>query len=453
MVGLTSVVLSAALVVVVARRMRGDERSIELKIDTRGFDPKAPSAIAADQSSLPSALEVATPRYPASTFRRTPWNPDDFPKPTTARNNPLRFDPVGGFTFSGGMNRRREWAEHSDGGWYVRTNSFGLRDDDEPSEERPDLRVVVVGDSHTAGYCNNAESFAQLAEARLAAERPSQRVEVLNAAVPGQTFVHHLGALERMLPFAPDVVVAAIYGGNDFGEALGFQHRTHGTARGDLAALDERLAEARDADPEAVSQFFFSVAQFHVDPAQIDVALQAARDVLTEIQITCLRHGATLVVLYLPPPPEIDWERRAARYERVFGALELGREHLRVLSGIGDATLAFLRARGVEVLDLRPAFRSASETVYWEQDFHLSVAGHALVAKELAPVLARVAPPDAARVRRGSPALEGEWARALLSPGAGKPAPEGASSSSPESSPESSPDTPPASQPAKTDGR
>jgi lysophospholipase L1-like esterase len=440
MVTLTSFALSAALVVVVAKRLRRDEPSVELTIDTSGFDPKAPPAIAADQGALPSALEVATPRYPPSTFRRTPWNPDDFPKPTTARNNPLRFDPVGGFTFSGGMNRRREWPEHTDGGWYVRTNSFGLRDDDEPSAERPDLRIVVVGDSHTAGYCNNAESFAQLTEASLAAQRPSQRVEALNAAVPGQTFVHHLGALERMLGFGPDVVVAALYGGNDFGEALGFQHRAHGTARGDLAALEERLASAREADPEGVSQFFFSVAQFHVDPPQIDVALQAARDVLTEMQVTCLRHGATLVVVYLPPPPEVDWERRAARYERVFGALGLGREHLRVLAGIGDATLAFLRARGVEVLDMRPAFRSASELVYWEQDFHLSVAGHALVAKELAPVLARVVSQDAVRIRRGSPALEGEPARALLSPGAGRAASEPAAASASDSPAPAKPD-------------
>ncbi len=421
---LSGLALSAALAFVAYQRLRSPQRSIELSIETAGYDPKAPSAVSEEQSALPSASDVAHPRYPRSTFRRTPWNPDDFPKPTTARNNPLRFDPVAGYTFSGGMNRRREWPEHPDGGWYVRTNSFGLRDDDEPSSERPDLRVVVLGDSHTAGYCNNAESYAQLVEARLAAARPGQRVEVLNAAVPGQTFVHHLGALERMLPFEPDVVVLALYGGNDFGESLGFQHKAHGTQRGDLAALDARLEPARELDPEAVSQFFFSVVQFDSDPPQVDVALQAARDVLTEIQVTCLRHGASLVVLYLPPPPEIDWPRRAARYERLFASIGLAHDRLSALTRLGDATLGFLRSRGVPVLDLRAAFSASDALVYWEQDFHLAIAGHALVARELASVLETLAPADATRVRRGSPLLTGDEARALLSPGAGTPAPD-----------------------------
>ncbi len=419
---LSGLALSATLVFVAYQRLRAPQRSIELTIESAGYDPKAPPALSEDQSALPSAIEVEHPRYPRSTFRRTPWNPDDFPKPTTARNNPLRFDPVAGFTFSAGMNRRREWAEHPDGGWYVRTNSFGLRDDDEPSAERPDLRVVLLGDSHTAGYCNNAESYAQLVEARLAAARPGKRVEVLNAAVPGQSFVHHLGALERMLPFEPDLVVLAIYGGNDFGESLGFQHKAHGTQRGDLAALEAKLEPARDLDPEAVSQFFFSVVQFDADPPQIDVALQAARDVLTEIQVTCLRHGASFAVLYLPPPPEVDWQRRAARYESLFASIGLAHERLSALTRLGDATLAFLRSRGVPVLDLRAAFRKSEELVYWEQDFHLAIAGHAIVARELAAVLDTLSPADAARVRRGSPQLGGAEARALLSPGAGTPA-------------------------------
>ncbi len=419
---LAGLALSAALVAFAYQRLRAPKRSIELSIETAGYDPKAPPALSEEQSALPSAVEVAHARYPRSTFRRTPWDPDDFPKPTTARNNPLRFDPVAGFTFSAGMNRRREWAEHPDGGWYVRTNSFGLRDDDEPSAERPDLRVVVLGDSHTAGYCNNAESYAQLVEARLAAARPGQRIEVLNAAVPGQTFVHHLGALERMLPFEPDVVALALYGGNDFGESLGFQHRAHGTQRGDLAALEAKLGPARELDPEAVSQFFFSIVQFDSDPPQVDVALQAARDVLTEIQVTCLRHGAALVVLYLPPPPEVDWPRRTARYERLFASIGLPHERASALTRLGDATLSFLRSRGVSTLDLRAPFRAADALVYWEQDFHLSIAGHSIVARELASMLDTLSPVDATRVRRGSPALNAEAARALLSPGSGTPA-------------------------------
>ncbi|MBM3989369.1 MAG: SGNH/GDSL hydrolase family protein [Planctomycetes bacterium] len=396
-------------------------RSVELDIDTRGYDPQAPPALAPEDADVPSVLECAHPLYPRSTFRRTAWDPADFPQPTAARGNPLRFDPQSGFMFSGGMDRRRAWAEHPAGGWSVRTNSFGLRDDDEPATERPDLRIVVLGDSHTAGFCNNRESFAQLVEARLGSTRPAQRIEALNAAVPGYTFQHYLGALERMLAFAPDVAIIAFYGGNDFGETLGHQHRAHQTARGDLAAVQARLERVQDEDPELVSQALFSVEQFRFDPPQVEVALQAARDVLTEIQVTCSRFGVVPLVVYVPSSLEVEFERRRARFEAALAALGATREDCAVLDRLADSTLGFLASRGCATLDLRPAFRASAAKLYWDEDFHLAVEGHALAAREIAASLERIVPPDARRVRRGSPSLDGDARRALLSPGAGEP--------------------------------
>jgi len=410
---------SAAAVLFWQSRVR--RRSVELEIDTRGYDPKAPPALAPEEASVPTVLECAHPLYPPSTFRRTPWDPADFPQPTAARGNPLRFDPQSGFMFSGGMDRRRAWAEHPEGGWSVRTNSFGLRDDDEPSAERPDLRLVVLGDSHTSGFCNNRESFAQLVEARLSSTRQGQRIEALNAAVPGYTFQHYLGALERTLAFAPDVAIIALYGGNDFGESLGHQHRAHGTARGDLAALQARLAAAQDLDPELVSQALFSVEQFRFDPPQVEVALQAARDVLTEIQVTCTRFGVIPLFVYVPSSLEVEFERRRERFEAALAALGVTRADCAVLDRLADSTLAFLASRGCATLDLRPAFRISAAKLYWDEDFHLAVEGHALAAREIAATLEHMVPPDACRVRRGSPSLDIEARRALFSPGACEP--------------------------------
>lgn len=418
--GLTSVACIVGAWAVL--RQRAPRRSVDLQIDTTGYDPRAPAAIPAEDAGLPGAAEVAHARWPASTFVRVPWNPADFPQPTTARNNPLRFDPQAGFTFSGGMDRRREWAEHPEGGWSVRTNSLGLRDDDEPSATRPDLRVVVLGDSHTAGFCNNRESFAQLAEAALAAKRPGKSVEVLNGAVPGYTFQHHLGALERLLPLEPDVAVIVIYGGNDFVEALGHHHKAHGTARGDLGALQKRLEPAQELDPELVAQALLSVEQFKLDPAQLDVALQAARDVTTEIAVTCQRHGIVPLFVYLPSTLEVEFPRRRERFEAALAALGAKEADVQVLAKLADPTLAFLRSFGVATLDLRPALAAAQGKLFWDEDFHLALDGHAVVARELAALIERLVPPDAQRVRRGAPPLAGEAARTLLSPGAGVPA-------------------------------
>ncbi len=399
---------------------RARRLSVDLEIDTRGFDPKAPPALPPSESHLLAVTAVEHALYPPSSFRRTPWDPADFPQPTTARGNPLRFDPQSGFMFSGGMDRRRAWSEHPEGGWSVRTNSFGLRDDDEPASERPDLRIAVLGDSHTAGFCNNSESFAQLVEARLASTRPSQRVEALNAAVPGYTFQHYLGALERMLAFAPDVVIVAIYGGNDFGETLSHQHRAHGTARGDLTVLQARLERAQDLDPELVSQALFSVEQFRFDPPQVEVALQAARDVLTEIQLTSARFGVVPLFVYVPSSLEVEYERRTERFEAALAALGASRGDCAVLGRLADSTLAFLSSRGCATLDLRPAFRASGARLYWDEDFHLAVEGHAVAATQISTVLERLVPADARRVRRGSPALDESSRRALLSPGAGQ---------------------------------
>jgi lysophospholipase L1-like esterase len=418
--GLTS--LACAIGAWALLRARAPRRSVELQIDTGGYDPRAPTAIPAEDATLPSAAEVAHARWPASTFRRSAWNAADFPQPTTARNNPLRFDPQAGFTFSGGMDRRREWAEHPDGGWSVRTNSLGLRDDDEPSAVRPDLRVVVLGDSHSAGFCNNKESFAQLLEASVAARRPGNAIEVLNAAVPGYTFVHHLGALERLLPLEPDVAVVVIYGGNDFVEALGHHHKAHGTARGDLAQLERRLEPAQELDPELVAQALLTVEQFRLDPAQLDVALQAARDVTTEIAVTCQRHGIVPLFVYLPSTLEVEFPRRRERFEAALAALGAAEAEVQVLARLADPTLAFLRSFGLATLDLRPALATAQGKLYWDEDFHLALDGHAVVARELASALERLAPADAQRIRRGAPALAGDAARQLLSPGAGLPA-------------------------------
>ena len=49
----------------------------------------------------------------------------------------------------------------------------------------------------------------------------------------------------------------------------------------------------------------------------------------------------------------------------------------------------FLRAvsdLGVETVDLRAAFRGATELLYWKRDHHINLAGHDLVARELAPL-------------------------------------------------------------------
>ena len=70
---------------------------------------------------------------------------------------------------------------------------------------------------------------------------------------------------------------------------------------------------------------------------------------------------------------------------------------------------------------MRSAFRASAAKLFWDEDFHLALEGHALAAREIAAELERIVPSESRRVRRGSPALDVEARRALLSPGAGQP--------------------------------
>ena len=88
-------------------------------------------------------------------------------------------------------------AEHDGGSFECSTNSLGLREDAELAAARPDLRILVTGDSHTDGVCENRESYANRLEASLLVDRPGKCVEVLNAGTGGFSFHNYLGVLEK----------------------------------------------------------------------------------------------------------------------------------------------------------------------------------------------------------------------------------------------------------------
>jgi hypothetical protein len=119
-------------------------------------------------------------------------------------------------------------AEHPQGGWDIRTNALGLREDQEVPEEKADLRVLVVGDSHVDGLCANADSFPNLLEASLSERHPGRTIEVVNAGTGGWSFYNYLGALEGLAYLRPDVFVVVVYGGNDFQGAMSLHHFQRG---------------------------------------------------------------------------------------------------------------------------------------------------------------------------------------------------------------------------------
>jgi lysophospholipase L1-like esterase len=111
------------------------------------------------------------------------------------------------------------WHTSKDGSWRFRTNNAGFRDDEPYRHAKPPgtFRVLVLGDSHTAGFeVHQGETYSAVLRDRLRAR--GLRAEVLNAGVSGLGTAEQLAFLEQEgWKYAPDVVVLGFFG-NDFSD-------------------------------------------------------------------------------------------------------------------------------------------------------------------------------------------------------------------------------------------
>jgi lysophospholipase L1-like esterase len=299
-------------------------------------------------------------------------------------------DPLQGFKRKPSHEQRFVFAEHAGGGFLIRTNALSLREDAEPAAQRPDLRVLVAGDSHTDGACDNAESFANLLEADLGAADPRRAIEVLNAGMGSSSFYNYLGTFERLLSLEPHVFLVVVYGGNDWGEALAPWHHYHRSERpsagGDYdARLDAGLAVHGGWGRQAISQSHNQYLYFQREPAQAELALRAALSVTAEIQRRCDAHGIEFCIAYLPPLVDVQRDVLQPHVDALDRALGLDADALAITERLAERYLAWCAAQRIRTLDLGPVLRAhANEPLYWLADLHLSVRGHQVVADALA---------------------------------------------------------------------
>jgi len=309
------------------------------------------------------------------------------------------YDPWCYHIHKAGLDVDVSWEEHPAGHWHLRTNAQNLREDEPVGAGPFDLRVLVTGDSHTDGYCDNAESFANLLEAALAAES-GRKVDVLNAGNGAWSFYNYLGALEKFLPLRPAVFVVCFYAGNDFLEVLPPHAWFTGTTMPPEGEAEvERRKLANQISPPASVQAVRSMMWFADHPEFQETSVAAAFELLMRAQAICEREQIELIVAGLPDSLQVDREAHAELFERLerelglasaVGSGESGatRVPLAIHAHLTGDLLARLDARGVRTLDLTRAFPSGGGPYFWSRDLHLSVKGHAAVAKALEPLLA-----------------------------------------------------------------
>ncbi len=284
---------------------------------------------------------------------------------------------------------RYDQDEHPDGDWTITTNSTGMRGGREPADEKPDLRVLVAGDSQTEGYCNDDETWPALLEAKLRAAHPGKSIEVLNASCGGYNFYHHLGLLEKYLDLSPDVFVHAVFGGNDFAELLGLLHyfeRIPMPANADPSALELWKRET-DIPGTFRNQALAQADLFHRHPEEKELAVEASRKITDEILRLCAANGIEYVGVYLPPLAESQPERYPESHLATMELLAITPEQTAVSRRLADGFLGFLEERGVRAVDLLGPLREEKRDLYWHNDHHLNLAGNRAVAAGVFPAV------------------------------------------------------------------
>jgi len=112
--------------------------------------------------------------------------------------NLFEYHPVIGYRFIPGLHVR---VRHEGGGYLVQCNHAGLRCRHEVTMVKPanTVRIVVVGDSYTAGDgVSNAFRWTDVLEQRLLAAMGGSGVQVLNFGLPGSGTDQQLLALREL---------------------------------------------------------------------------------------------------------------------------------------------------------------------------------------------------------------------------------------------------------------
>jgi hypothetical protein len=148
---------------------------------------------------------------------------------TTYHQTFAQADATIGYVLTPRFSRVVPVLEHAAGSVVFRTNNLGLRRDVDTAVRKPanTARVLVLGDSQTEGIASNEETYSTGLERALnrlqlrLRNRTGRRVEVLNAAVSGYSpLLEYLWLRERGCALQPDVILVALYAGNDIGELL-----------------------------------------------------------------------------------------------------------------------------------------------------------------------------------------------------------------------------------------
>ena len=262
-------------------------------------------------------------------------------------------------------------------------------------DELAGRRVLALGDSHLDGVVSTAQNLTSIVEESLRKDTGGEHW-VLNAGCGLYTLYQYALRARTLVPrYRPDVVLAVVFCGNDFGELdnTGFPH------------LDDELAE-RASDPEPRPEetsrrlraldlfvdapFWQGMNQalyLHEEPERVPVIQRKAARSVELLEQTARNDGAKVLWVLVPSFDLVFPDKIASASDVAREVVESG-----VQLGLHDWFRDFLQERGSHVVDMLPVFLAEGSIGIYAIDFHIFVRGHELVADEVLRALRRLLP-------------------------------------------------------------
>ncbi len=316
----------------------------------------------------------------------------------------------------------------------VKRDWCSCREDADTAVEKPagTYRVVVLGDSHTDGFVENADSYANVLERLL-----PPPADVMNCGQAVSSPYQQLWIYRTLYQrFQPDLLVVGYYAGNDLLDLMLQHDRIHLEQVGDQfvhAGPTWRPDLTREQSPFKATLFRYSAicrAAAQLRWLQVD---QQRKDRSADyydllVQANDLYRGATWQGLnqayYFKHHPH-DWANASRMFEYVltqfvevaprdgmivvviptrrqfhpdqFQAaeelLQLTPEDSACDDRACDLALELCGQLRIPAIDMRPIFRSFEGELYWDSDQHINVDAHRLIAEALAKQIAQKAKP------------------------------------------------------------
>ena len=287
----------------------------------------------------------------------------------------------------------------------ISINSAGVRGPEIPPKSPGEVRIAILGDSMTfAVQVPQADTFAQRMENDLGAADPWRPFRVINGGVQGYGPVEELMFYRAVIrPLQPDVVLVMVFVANDAVEAVDSAGRldesrpsveraqaettnmVRRTVRRSmvLQTVKLRVDEVRDwlrpSEAPTVSRPLSTyIPQV---PDEIARGLALTCDVIGRLRDEGAKDGTRVGIVLVPARFQLNDEDYGHLSRTVAAA---GQQLLR-----DKATERFAEALaplGLPMLDLLPVLRAQPDPagLFFTQNVHFTVRGHAVVAEALA---------------------------------------------------------------------